>query len=104
MIINGVILRKIIRKAAENSIPALGLTTGKKSGTTTAVAILLSNVKDVRFWMLPPNLPAMIAAAEAVGIKTQSISPWEMMAISVGFKAIKLLGDDARGSREYCSP
>ena len=65
----------IIKNASVNSIPALGLTTGKNSGTITAVATLLSIVKDVRFWMLPPSLPAMIAAAEAVGMSTHSINP-----------------------------
>ena len=72
----------IIRNASANSIPALGLTTGKNRGTITAVATLLSSVKEVRFWILPPSLPAMIAAAEAVGINTHSINPCEMIAIS----------------------
>ena len=65
----------IVRHAVVNSMPASGFTTGKNRGTKMAVAILLSRVKLVRFCMLPPSLPAMIAAAEAVGIIRHSISP-----------------------------
>ena len=76
-------MRSIIKKACQNSMPASGFTIGKKTGTIMAVAILLSRVNDVRFWMLPPSLPAMIAAADAVGIRMHSIKPWDMIAISL---------------------
>ena len=95
----GVMRLSIIRKASVNSIPALGLTIGKNRGTITAVATLLSSVKDVKFWMLPPNLPAIMAAAEAVGINTHSMIPCEMMAMSV---EVKVKGRKLNVERVYC--
>jgi hypothetical protein len=69
--------------AGIKSMPAAGLTMGKKAGTIIAVAILLNKLNVVKFWILPPNFPAIIGAAVAVGIITHIISPCDMIAISL---------------------
>ena len=56
------------RKAGQKVISAEGLMSGKVAGTTMAVAKLERSVKVVRFCIEPPNLPAIIGAAVAVGI------------------------------------
>ena len=72
---------------------AEGLIIGKNAGTIIAVAKLLSRLKVVKFWILPPNLPAIIGAAVAVGIRTHKMID---CAIDVlGDEALKPFGDRA---------
>ena len=54
---------------------AAGLMSGKVAGTMIAVAKLERSVKVVRFWIEPPNLPAIIGAAVAVGMIKHMSSP-----------------------------